>query len=386
VSDAAPVVRTTRMRIAILLGLLLLGWATVRATALALFAEDRPRLAMVFEPAGAAALANAAQMRIVETGGTVDAVARAQAAAALRRAPRDAAPLILAGLAASADGAADRAQALMEAARARDPRAGIARYWLLDHYVRTGQGNAALAEVGPALRLRPGTRTAIFALVSAMAASPDMRGPVRAALARDPDWRESFFAMQATANVDPVVLVHLLASLPPPADAAARARERRVVLLAAVRAGAYAEAETLWQAARPATARETGPVHDPMFRRPLADTPFDWTAPDVVGMQAQTGRDGLTVAYRGETPATVAQQLVPGAGRYRLSARATGGVEVRLSCARDESPLVALPAGGDAVDATIPARCGAAWLRVVATPGDTGIVNATIANVQLIRA
>ena len=385
-SDAALVVRTTRMRTAILLGLLLLGWATVRTTALALFAEDRPRFAMVFAPAGAAALANAAQMRVVEARGTVDAVARAQTAAALRRAPRDAAPLILAGLAASADGAADRAQALMEAARARDPRAGIARYWLLDHYVRTGQGDAALAEVGPALRLRPGTRTAIFALVSAMAASRDMRGPVRAALARDPDWRESFFAMQATANVDPVVLLHLLASLPPPADPASGARERRVVVLAAVRAGEYAEAQALWRASRPDAARDAGPVHDPMFRRPLADTPFDWTAPDVVGLQAQTGRDGLTVAYRGEAPATVAQQLVPGAGRYRLSARTTGGVEVRLSCARDESPLASLPIGGGAMDATIPATCGAAWLRVVATPGDTGIVTATIADVRLIRA
>ncbi|RZM26206.1 MAG: hypothetical protein EOP67_42230, partial [Sphingomonas sp.] len=80
-NDAAPVVRTTRMRTAILLGLLLLGWATVRTTALTLFAEDRPGLALVFAPAGAAALANAAQMRIVEAGGTVDAVARAQTAA-----------------------------------------------------------------------------------------------------------------------------------------------------------------------------------------------------------------------------------------------------------------------------------------------------------------
>ncbi|RZM11268.1 MAG: hypothetical protein EOP68_04230 [Sphingomonas sp.] len=385
-NDAAPVVRTARMRTAILLGLPLLGWATVRTTALTMFAEDRPGLAMLFAPAGAAALANAAQMRIVEAGGTVDAVARAQTAAALQRAPRDAAPLILAGLAASADGAADRAQALMEAAQARDPRAGIARYWLLDHYVRTGQGNAALAEVGPALRLRPGTRTAIFALVSAMAASPDMRGPVHTALARDPDWRESFFAVQATADVDPVLLLHLLATLPPPADPSSRARERRVVVLAAVRAGAYGEAQALWQSARPETAREAGLVHDPMFRRPLADMPFDWSAPDVAGMQAQTGRDGLTVAYRGETPATVAQQLVPGAGRYRLSARATGGVEVRLSCARDESPLASVPVGGGTVDATIPATCGAAWLRVVATPGDTGAVNATIADVRLFRA
>ncbi|WP_230772508.1 tetratricopeptide repeat protein [Sphingomonas sp. Leaf4] len=382
----APAVRTTGIRIAIVAGLAVLGWGVVRNGALAAFAETRPNVAMTFAPAGGAALANAAQARIVAAGGTADRVARTQTALALRRAPRDAAPLILAGLAASADGAADRAQALMEAARGRDPRSGIARYWLLDHYVRTAQSAKALAEVGPALRLRPGTRKAIYMLVSAMAAQPETRGAVRGALARDPDWRESFLTTQASANIDPHGLMRLFASLPPPADPAAAARERRAVLWSTVRAGAYGEAQALWRAGRPPVRGDAAPLRDPMFRDAPGDVPFVWNAPSVAGLQRQPG-DGLRITYRGDAPATVAEQLVVGEGRFRLSLHGSGtNVVARLSCVRDEAPLAVAALEGDTVDAVIPARCGAAWLRIVATPDAGGTVAATVTNVRLTRA
>lgn len=383
---AAPAAHAAGLRIAILAGLAILGWATVRNAALAALAETRPDVAMAFVPAGAAALANAAQGRIVAAGGIVDGTARTQTALAWHRAPRDAAPLVLAGLSASADGAGGRAQALMEAARARDPRSGIARYWLLDHYVRSGQPAKALAEVGPALRLRPGTREPIFALVSAMAAQPGTARAVRDALARDPDWRESFFATQATANIDPKGLLRLAGALPPPADRAAAARERRAVLLAAVRAGAYAEAQALWRRTMPAAGRDGGPVQDPTFRRGFVDVPFGWNAPAAPGLRIGTG-GGLRIAYRGDAPATVVEQLVVGEGRFGLLIGGSGaGVVARLACARDESPLATAVPGAGAVEAIIPPGCGAAWLRIVAVPDEGAAVTATVTDVRLTRA
>ena len=129
--------------IASMMGLLVM-WLVVRNAALELLSEREPTAAMGFLPAGSGALAADGWSRVATSGGRVDPVARRRAAEALRREPVNASALTLIGLAASADGRLDQARLLMEAARDRDPRLPAARYWLLDHDMRSGDYAAGL--------------------------------------------------------------------------------------------------------------------------------------------------------------------------------------------------------------------------------------------------
>lgn len=171
---------------------------SLRAAVTARFDAEQPEQSAWAIPATGNALAVLASRRIVETGGAVDAPARAMIAAAMTRLPAAGQPLALAGLTASADGDLPRATRLMEAARDRAPRLPLARNWLLNEYARTARYDAALAEAGVLMRLAPETRPQVYALVRAMAAREDAAPAVARALAGKPDWAEPYEAWART--------------------------------------------------------------------------------------------------------------------------------------------------------------------------------------------
>ncbi|UZK69019.1 hypothetical protein OKW76_13450 [Sphingomonas sp. S1-29] len=384
-----------------------LAWLAVRQAALGQWQTTRPELAAAFAPAGGTALANLAQARIIAAGGGVDAEARELIARSMRSAPGNAAPAMLAGLAASADGDAARARVLMTIARNRDPRADIARYWLLDHHIRRGDYRAALAEVGPAMRLRPGTREPILALVAALLDDPRGADAVRSALATDPDWRGEFFAGRAGAGSDPLALLALLTRLPRARDPVAADTEQRAVLRAAVEQHHYAAAHRAWRSFVPAAHRRASTTpYDPNFAGLPGPLPFNWTTGDNAAGEATIApvpdlpeAGAMTLAFHGATPAVLTEQLVlaaPGPATLSLRSRMTGAdpvgrIVARVRCAHDDMLLAEMPlatVGGPiqrfAASFAVPPRCNAVRLQFVGEPGERfGEVRIQVTGVDL---
>lgn len=169
--------------------LLLAGaWLVLRDALDRQFEVTRPDLALrVWPPSGTAQALQALQ-RIAAQDGVVDPAGRSLIAGAMAQVPAAGLPLALAGLDASAVGDLPRATRLMEQARHSAPRLVLVRAWLLNEYARTGRYDEALAEAGPVMRLSVESRPQVYALIAAMAGREDGAGPVRAALARQPDW------------------------------------------------------------------------------------------------------------------------------------------------------------------------------------------------------
>lgn len=358
---------TRRWRMASLSLLALLSaWFIIRNAAIGLYAEERPTLALRFWPQDSGALAAASHDRIVASGGTVDARARMLARAALRAEPRSAPPLVLSGLAASADGDPLRAAALMRTAEALDPRDDVARYWLLDHDVRTGDYAAALDEVGPAMHLRAGTHDAILALVDGLLDVPGGYAAVRTKLASSPEWREDFFESQAAS--DPGRLLGLLKAIPPQSDPSVSAHEWQAVLNALLAVGAYPQAYEGWRAfSHLPQERLSGAIYDPLFVGLPGPPPFNWSLTRGADADARIGRRILSLSFSGGPATILAEQyalLAPGPYRFVLDARRTDDrnshrLVARILCARDNAVLASIPLG------TLPAwRRSSADLRV----------------------
>lgn len=393
-------------RYALLVAALLAGWCAIRGAANELWSGADPGRAALFWPASGDALAAIAQRRIVAAGGRVDAGARALVRTALRRAPRSADPLVLAGLAASDDGDLARAERLMVAARARDPRATIARSWLLDHYLRTGNYAAGLDEVGAELRLRPDSQAPILAILSALLATPQGMAALRGALVREPDWRMTLFATAPQYGADPAALAALLASIPPARDPAAAATEQSAVLRAMIDRGAYAGAYRTWRGFLPPRYRASVPgIYDPDFAGWPGPAPFTWVlqaGPASVARVAPLagGRHALTLAFGDDTAAVLAEQYAlvdPGAYMFSLVARQIGHgptrLAARLVCASDAGMIATvaldnlLPRfAAYRAPADVPARCGALRVQFVGAPGEErGAASVQVAAVRLVR-
>lgn len=392
--------------IAIMMSLLVM-WLVVRNAALELLSEREPTAAMGFLPAGSGALAADGWSRVAASRGGVDPVARRRAAEALRREPVNASALALIGLAASADGRLDQARLLMEAARDRDPRLPAARYWLLDHDMRSGDYAAGLNEIGPALRLRPGTGDAIMALVMGLLGIPDGARAVRTKLAENPFWRTEFFRTQAYQPGHAQPLLTLLRSLPPASDPANDAIEQHVVLTAALIGGSPGDAYRLWLS-RPPGAGQVPPqaIYDPDFRGLAGTPPFNWalTQNDNASAAMRIAPDlpeghALALSYRGTTSPLLAEQYrLADAGHYRFQLRArrisgeSGQLIAQLRCATGDRPLANLKIdprttmGAYQTGFDVPASCPALHIAFVGEAGDRpGSVEMQITGVHLVR-
>ncbi len=412
------VARPGRRAACLLAASALLGWLSIRNAAILLFATARPTLAEAFWPASGTALAADARARVLAAGGVAGSQVRTLARAALVRSPASDAPLVLHALAASGDGDLRRASALMTAAVARNPRNDVARYWLFDHAIRTGDYAAGLAQVGPALRLREGTRGPILALVAGLLDIPAAAPAVRAILATDPDWRTGFFQTQATAGTDPARLAELLLGLPPPRRPGAPMLEQRAVLYAAINRGQFALAHDVWRATlRTPSGLGMPPapgatVYDPDFAGLPGAPPFNWSLQPGEGATAAMvthshglDRTALAITFHGTVSAVVAEQYIvakPGAYTLSLRTRAVASpvtspvaspvassVDARLfarvRCASDDALLAQLPIAlqtalvAASAPVTVPQDCAALRLQLAGEPGErVGIARAEL--------
>jgi len=389
---------------------LLLAWLCVRNAAQHLFATSEPALAAKFWPADGASLAALAQDRVTDAGGTVDQTSARLARDALRKSPRAATPLVIAGFAASAAGDLGRAQALMEAARARQPRTETARFWLLDHYMRTGQYAAGLDEIQPAIALRGSSGGALMDLVGALAAVPAAHHALVAKLEAQPAWRVGFFQSEANAALPPRTMLSLLESLPPNSDPDAARAEQRAVLGSLIARGDYAGAYGVWLSFQQRSNRPAaGTIYDPDFVGLAGAEPFNWSlqpTSDVTVTRAKLPElaegSALAIDFRGTVPGAIANETVPvSAGAYTLSLKgrrvgepiANGRIVVTLTCMSDNHVLATLPVDPLSAslrlfqtDLVVPPTCPFATLAISGEPGDTfGVVSAQITAFSLTK-
>ncbi len=382
---------------------IVLAWLILRNAAQG---TTNPAQVEAFWPASGAALAGDARARIVAAGGRVDTHARALIRTALLRSPAADAPLVLAGFAAGEDGDLRRARALMTAAVMRNPRNDAARYWLLDHAFRTGDYAAGMAQIGPALRLRDGTREPIFALIAGVLAIPAAATAVRTTLATDPDWRADFFRTQATAGTDPATLATLLLALPRSPHPETARVEQRAVVYAAIDHGRFARAHETWRALLPADSPpQTTTLYDPSFDGLSGTPPFNWsfqpdgaTSATLVAAAGPPRHSALAITYPGtDTAVIVEQYALVRPGTYALSVRGRrvgdsvdARVAVRVRCASDDALLskITVPDHPTTTRRTapvmVPPGCAAVRVQFVGEPGaSVGVVRVLIDAVHL---
>jgi hypothetical protein len=383
---------------------LVLAWVSVRSAVQNSYLYSDPEVGASLWPADGNSLAAIAQARVTAANGEIDDTTRALVRSAIEREPLLANPLALAGLDAANAGDRTRAERLMLAARNRDPRLPLVRFWLFDHFVRTGQYASALDEVGPAIRLQPDAITAIMTVLAAMADTPQGNQALATKLATRPFWETSFFQTAAN-NSAPDALLTLLSHLP---HANQAVDEQRAVFLALVNSGKGALAYDNWRRFLPATYRSrAATIYDGNFGGWPGAAPFNWvlTSDDVGTARMVPAGDlpqstALDVRYFGSTAGVLAQQYIRAApGRYRLQVAArsrttgvTGGrLSLELRCQSGDvlATLQLDPLGTQlrafAAPVTVPAGCDLLKVQLAGSPGELfSEVEAQVTGVSLV--
>lgn len=388
-TDDKRYVPDARTRWLILGASLALGWVSARAAVQSSYFASSPEAAAAIGPADGKTLMAMAQQRVSAASGEIDDTARGLIRSALAREPLLAEPLTLAGLDAANAGDGAKAERLMLAARERDLRSPLVRFWLLDHFVRTGKYAEALEEVGPAIRLQPDAITAIMTVLAAMADTEKGNKALAAKLGSHPFWKTAFF-QTAASNTAPDALLALLSQMP---DARRATEEQRAVFLALINAGNGDRAYQTWRQFLPVGYRtKAGGIYDGNFAGWPGAAPFNWTlTSDDVGT-AKMVRAGdlpqssaLDVRYFGSTSGVLAWQnllVAPGAYKLRLAARsrntsATGGrLNMELRCQSGDifASLPLEPLGSQlrafSKPVSVPAGCNLLRAQLVGTPGE----------------
>jgi hypothetical protein len=204
------------------------------------------------------------------------------------------------------------------AARERSPRNVAARYFVADHYLKSGQTGPGLAEISILARLVPQSLPNVAPFLAAFARSPGAAPQVKTVLRTHP-------------QLEPLLLETLSA------DAA------NVDLILALWSGRGGEKSEIWQgrlltelvnAGRYAVAREAwarftrddaapGLLFDPEFNK-RALPPFGWNfASGPAGVAESEGGGRLHALFYGRDDLVLASQLLTlNPGRYRLSMKA----------------------------------------------------------------
>ena len=298
---------------------------------------------------------------------------------ASRKAPLMAEPFLVRGAQAKAEGKAAVAERAFIEARRRNARADAARYFLAEHYLRTGRVREGLEELSALAMLAPSGGDGFAKLLAAYARTANAL-PHLKRLFRTHPRLEPAVLQQLAAEAGNAELVLELAS--PNAYQRPELNEWLPALLTRlVERGEYSKAFQLWRrvAGLPPTAAG---IFDPQFRGSDAPPPFNWTfSSSGAGFAEPVGDGSLRLLYYGRENVVLAQQLLllqPGA--YRLAMELTGpsgresNLAWKVTCLPGRQRLLELPlavggSGGLAAAFGIPAGdgCRAQQLELVGT-------------------
>lgn len=322
----------------------------------------------------------------------------------LARLPLAFEPFFVAARAAEQKGDLPRAIALMEEVRRRRYSHPAARMQLMIYYTRAERFPEALSEIDFVLRRSEELRPRLLPELTKLVSDPRGRAALATILARDPVWKQDFFAAAGArklATSDARDLYERIRAKKPGGDLML---ERQLILQTQASAGDYVGARQTWLAALPQQERAANRfMFDGDFRGVRAPGPFGWTYKDVEAGRAEPSKDGqrtyLDVAYFGGQGLTLAEQMLalpPGRHTLRLIARSPNGISSgrlfwRLTCLPGASQIGLLDMGrAAAADRrfsaafTIPSGCPGQSLSLIAEPGDVAaVVNLEIARMEI---
>ncbi|MEO7503551.1 MAG: hypothetical protein ABIT69_00010 [Sphingomicrobium sp.] len=314
--------------------------------------------------------------------------ARALLARAASTDPLAPEPFLVEGARAEMDGQPAVATRLFEAAKARDPRGGAARYFLAGRYLAAGRPAEALTEMSAMARLVPGVEDQFVPSLVAFARQPAAVPVLRQFLGRSPSYRPKILAGLATdaANADLILRLAV-----PRAPGAPDEAWQSAIVTKLIETGQTGRAQAAWR--RLAGVAPYDGVFNPAFAAQAAPPPFDWAYDNKGAGLVTPGPSGLEVIYYGRQDAILAEQmLVLAPGAYRLvadvgsSAPATA-LGWQLACTVSKAVLVHAPLQSSGITFQVPADgCAVQSLRLAGSSLDgEAQTNVTIRSVRIVR-
>jgi hypothetical protein len=313
--------------------------------------------------------------------------------AAATKAPLAPEPFLVRGVEAQISGNPNLAGGAFGEAARRDPRSMAARYFLADHYLRTGQTRLGLGEISALTRIVPESLDGVAPYLASYARSPGAAEEVRRMLRRQPRLEPVLLNTLAANARDANLALRLWSGR---GGDEARPWQQRL-LSSLVEAGRYAEAEAAWRRFGGAAKTDGEDLAD--FSS-TALAPFGWSlvsGPAGVAEPDEGGR--LRILYYGRDNLALASRLLMlKPGRYRLSMRvsnASPGAESLawvVRCLPSSNQLAALGLQGANKRVLTgswdvpPTGCEAQWLELIGTSPDfPQQTEATISEFRLSR-
>lgn len=312
---------------------------------------------------------------------------------AATKAPLAPEPYLVRGVQAQLTGNTQLAGRAFQAAEWRDPRSLPARYFLADHYLRTGDVRRGLTEFAALARLAPGGIGSATPYVASYARDPGRWPQIRSLFRSDPDLAETTLEALAHDGANTAAIL----ALADPAHRNARSPWLPVLLEALVGRGDYPRARSIWAdvAGVPQSARQL--LFDAGFADPGPPAPFNWTlTSSTVGLAERQAGGRLHVIYYAQEEGVLASQLlVLDPGLFTLAMRVAGGgdrlgsLRWTLTCANAQAPFAEVHL--DAIARRpwtfdVPAGCGAQRLDLTGSSSDIPQqVDVTLTNLSLGR-
>jgi hypothetical protein len=283
-------------------------------------------------------------------------------------------PFLVRGVQAELAGDGAAAERAFEAAQWRDPRSLPAAYFLADRFVRSGNTERGLREIGALARIAPDGTTNVAPYIAAYAASPSNWPALRTLFRSNPNLAQPALVRLATnAATVPAVL-----ALADPHEKADQAQWLAPLLTTLTDSGKYGQARAIWS--RMTGIARVELIHDASFTDKSAPPPFNWAlTSSSVGLAERQAGGRLHVVFYGQEDGMLAtQMLLLGPGAYRLTMQVLGDqaraktLNWSIWCDKAAAPIASVTLDGVARgwQFRVPSGCAAQWLKLSGSSGD----------------
>lgn len=376
---------------------LLAGFYVLRVALVGAFAASAPGRAAAIWPGHPVVILQSGLAEVGRTamaGANPDPALVNQLLEAYRKAPLAPEPYLVRGVQAQSAGDDALSGRAFVAARNSAPRHVAARYFLADHYLRTGQTEAGLKEISALARLVPQGVTNVAPYLAAFARTPGGARHVRTAIHRQPQLEGALLNVLAADPANHDLILGLWSGR---GGAEARIWQARL-LDALVEARQYDRARAAWLRFTGADANKDD-LPGSGFE-PGGMPPFGWSfASGPAGVAEPEADGGLHILYYGRDQLVLASKLITLApGRYRMSLKVSRGapgadaLSWAVVCQPASTPLASGDLSnvgkGGAIGASfaVPLNCPAQRIELVGTPPQSPQqVDVTVSELLLLR-
>ena len=367
-------------------GAAFLAWWVVKTSAVDALVRSNPVAAAAIAPDHPRVRMALAMLEFRLNQGRLSESGRRSAIATLADWPLTEEPFYLAGVHATAQGRTELGERLLVEARRRDPRARTPRLILLDRYLRQNRVSEAGIEIAALNRLVPQAADRLIPELTKMVRDPKTGAALIQVLAHEPALQQAVLGNLAASGADPDLVLRIAGSNSATSPTRDGLPWQRSLLAKMVEKGDVARAHRLWRGftGLPPAGDEKG-LYDGRFEGQPGAPPFNWLlVSGPAGVAERIKGPALQVEYYGRASVDLASQLLMlKPGRYRLQLRAEGDAEGEastlvwtVSCLGRNSILDLRLKGIDytprtiAGTFTVPAGCGAQWLRLHGIAGE----------------